>query len=149
MEAVDADTNAFNQVISARLLPRKTDEEKVARDQAIGQANRGATLVPLEVLERNLPVLELCGEVVAKGNPNSLSDGGVAALCCMTCAEGAYYNVLINLAGMDDDGEWSSEIKTRADKALAAVMDKATAIQHSVKKRLGEALNSNQASSVT
>ena len=99
MLAVDADTEAFNAVIDARRLPKKTDEEIAARDEAIKLANRGATMVPLEVLERNVPVLDLTAKVASKGNPNSLSDAGVAALCCMTCAEGAYYNVLINLAG--------------------------------------------------
>jgi glutamate formiminotransferase/formiminotetrahydrofolate cyclodeaminase len=136
MLAVDADTDAFNQVLAAMRLPQKSDEEIAARKEALRLANRGATQVPLDVLERNLPVLDLCAEVVAKGNPNSLSDGGVAALCCMTCAEGAYYNVLINLAGLEDDGAWASETKTRADKALAAVMDKAQAIQKDVRGRL-------------
>ena len=105
-------------------------------------------MVPLEVLERNVPVLDLCAEVVAKGNPNSLSDGGVAALCCMTCAEGAYYNVLINLAGLEGDDDWCSEIKARADKSLAEVMKRATAIQSSVRGRLEDALSKNQTSSV-
>jgi glutamate formiminotransferase/formiminotetrahydrofolate cyclodeaminase len=136
MLAVDADTEAFNQVIAAMRLPKKTDEEIAERNEAIRAANRVATMVPLEVLERNLPVLDLCAAVVAKGNPNSLSDGGVGALCCMTCAEGAYYNVLINLAGLEEDIEWAAGIKARADKALGAVMEKARAIQKDVRSRL-------------
>ena len=115
-------------------------DEIAARDEAIRMANRGATMVPLEVLERNLPVLDLAAEAVAKGNPNSLSDGGVAALCCAAAAEGAYYNVLINLAGIEGDEEWAASTKERADKGLAEVQTKAGAITEDVRKRLLEDL---------
>jgi glutamate formiminotransferase/formiminotetrahydrofolate cyclodeaminase len=145
MLAVDADTEAFNAVIAARRLPRRSDQEIAARNEAIRMANRGATLVPLEVLERNLPVLDLCAEVVSKGNPNSLSDGGVAALCCMTCAEGAYYNVLINLAGLEGDAEWAGKTKARAVEALSAVMKRAQAIQQDVRGRLEGELEPSRA----
>ena len=136
MRAVDADTDAFNAVLSARRLPKGTPEEATARDEAIRQANRGATMVPLEVLERTLPVLDLLAAVVAKGNPNSLSDGGVGALACLTCAEGAWYNVLINVAGLTDDAEWASGVKARANAAVAQVRSKAAAIQATVVERL-------------
>ncbi len=139
MRAVDADTEAFNAVIAARRLPKKTDQEKAAREEAMKEANRQATLVPLEVLERNLPVLELTEQVARRGNPNSLSDAGVAALCSMTCAEGAYYNVLINLAGLDDDAEWAGQIRKRAEKALEEVMERGRAIQQEVRQRLEDA----------
>lgn len=136
MRAVDADTDAFNAVLAARRLPKGTPAEAEARDEAIRQANRGATNVPLDVLERNLPVLDLVAEVVAKGNPNSLSDGGVAALCCGACAEGAYYNVLINLGGLDGDADWAAKTRARADAALAAVTQKVDGIRRDVRRRL-------------
>ena len=142
MQAVDADTEAFNAVINARRLSKKTPEETAARDEALRLANREATMVPLQVLERNLPVLELTELVAQRGNPNSLSDAGVAALCCMACAEGAYYNVLINLAGLQEDAQWAKETRERATLALDAVMEKARTIQSAVRQRLEEALES-------
>jgi glutamate formiminotransferase/formiminotetrahydrofolate cyclodeaminase len=36
------------------------------------------------------------------GNPNSVSDAGVGALCARSAVYGAYLNVKINAAGYDD-----------------------------------------------
>lgn len=137
MRAVDADTDAFNAVLAARRLPKGTPDEVAARDEAIRAANRGATLVPLDVLERTLPVFDLLAVVVEKGNPNSMSDGGVGALACLTCAEGAWYNVLINLAGLADDAAWAGAIRERANAAVAQARQKAAAIQQRIVAQLG------------
>ncbi|HNW58139.1 MAG TPA: glutamate formimidoyltransferase [bacterium] len=99
---VDRDTAAFNQVMEAFKLPKKSDEEKAARAAAIEAATRGATLVPLAVLRRCLPAVQLAHKAVQHGNKNSISDAGVAALAGQTAAEGAYFNVCINLAGLGD-----------------------------------------------
>jgi formiminotetrahydrofolate cyclodeaminase len=140
MRAVDADTLAFQAVLAARRLPKGSEEEITAREQAIVQANRQATLVPLEVLERTLPMLSLAQTAAEKGNPNSLSDAGVAALCSMSCAEGAYYNVLINLAGMAEDRSWATQARARARGALDRALAQGAAIQQTVRRRLEEEL---------
>jgi glutamate formiminotransferase/formiminotetrahydrofolate cyclodeaminase len=97
---VDRDTQAFGAVMSALRLPKASPEEKAARARALDQANRGATLVPLDVLRRTLDVLRLLEAVVARGNPSSLSDAGVGGLVARACAEGAIYNVRTNLKSM-------------------------------------------------
>ena len=100
---VDRDTEAFNRVMDAMRLPKKTDEDKAARLAAIEKATKEATLVPLEVLRRTLEAAKLARVVVEKGNENSISDAGVAALAARTAAEGAYLNVRINLPGIEDE----------------------------------------------
>ena len=100
---VDRDTAAFNRVMDAMRLPKKTDEDKAARDQAVEDATKEATQVPLDVLRRTKEVAHLARRVVEKGNKNSISDGGVAALAARTAAEGAYLNVRINLPGIQDE----------------------------------------------
>ena len=85
--AVDRDTDAFNKVMDAFGLPKKSDEDKAARTLAIQEANKGATLVPLEVLERCKEAAELAAAMVAEGNPNSLSDAGVAGVCAAAAAQ--------------------------------------------------------------
>ena len=102
MAAVDRDTDAFNAIIAARRLPKKTDEEKAAREAAIELANQHATRVPLEVLERSVEALELAGRMAAEGNPASASDAGVGGACALAAAEGAALNVRINLPGLTD-----------------------------------------------
>jgi len=100
LDAIDLDTDAFNRIMACYGLPKATAEQQTARDLALAEATRGATRVPFSVLERIPAVLDLAAEIAAIGNRNSLSDAGVAVLTAMTAAEGAFYNVLINLAGL-------------------------------------------------
>ena len=99
---VDRDTESFNKLMDAMRLPKKSEEEKKIRREAIEEATKKATLVPLNVLRRTLKAVELARRVVESGNKNSVSDGGVAALAARTAAEGAYLNVRINLPGITD-----------------------------------------------
>jgi glutamate formiminotransferase/formiminotetrahydrofolate cyclodeaminase len=118
---VDRDTAAFNRVMEAMRLPKKTDEDKATRAAAIEEATKGATLVPLEVLRRTLEAAELARIVVEKGNRNSISDAGVAALAARTAAEGAYLNVLINLSGIED-ASFKKETLSEAEKIRREVV---------------------------
>ncbi|GMQ86498.1 MAG: hypothetical protein BMS9Abin07_2077 [Acidimicrobiia bacterium] len=115
LEAVDRDTDAFNAVMSAARMPRKTDEDMSARDTAMAAANLAATLVPLEVLEHCADALQLALAVAEGGNPNTVSDAGVAGLCAVAAAEGVSLNVRINLDGLHGD---TAEIVDRHDTAL-------------------------------
>ncbi len=134
--AIDADTDAFQKIIDANRMPSSTDEERAARTESLRLANRGATLVPLSVLEKCVEVFDLAEVSLAKGNPNALSDAGVAGLCAMAGAEAAYYNVLINLNSMADDAQWCEETRNRAQRALQDAETKAAALQQKVRARL-------------
>jgi glutamate formiminotransferase/formiminotetrahydrofolate cyclodeaminase len=111
---VDRDTAAFNRVMDAMRLPKATDADKKARAAAVEEATKGATLVPLAVLRRSLEAARLAKSVVERGNKNSISDGGVAALTARSAAEGAYLNVRINLPGITD-GNFRRETLAEAD----------------------------------
>jgi glutamate formiminotransferase/formiminotetrahydrofolate cyclodeaminase len=102
LQAVDEDTRAFNKVIEAFGLPKGSEEQIKEQEAAIEKASKQATLVPLGVLERCGPLLELARFVAQKGNRNSLSDAGVAGLMAEAAAAGAFYNVRINLPGIRD-----------------------------------------------
>jgi glutamate formiminotransferase/formiminotetrahydrofolate cyclodeaminase len=113
--AVDSDTDAFNGVLAAIRMPRKTDEEFTARDAAMAAANLGATMVPLQVLEHTVEALDLALVTARDGNPNSVTDAGVGAACALAAAEGASLNVRVNLDGLEGD---VSDIVERHDIAL-------------------------------
>lgn len=99
---VDEDTEAFNRILGAFGLPKKTDEEIKARTAAITEATKYAMLVPFRVMETALPGFALIREMVEKGNPNSVTDAAVGALALRSCIRGAYLNVRINSVGLDD-----------------------------------------------
>jgi len=113
LRAVDLDTMAFNKLLEAYRLPKKTDEQKEEKAQAMEEASKEATLVPFRVLEKSIEALKLAKEVSLKGNKNSLSDAGVAGLTAQAAAEGAYYNIKINLPNIQDT-DFKSKIKKQA-----------------------------------
>lgn len=102
LRLVDLDTAAFNKVMDAMRLPKAADEQKAEREAAVEAATKEATLVPLQLLGLSVELLKLAKVVARKGNRNSLSDAGVAALTARAAADGAYYNVRINLPGIRD-----------------------------------------------
>jgi len=120
LRAVDLDTMAFNKVMDAFKLPKKTDGQKKEKARATEEALQEATLVPLGVLEKSLESLKLAKEVALKGNKNSLSDAGVAGLMAQAAAEGAYYNVMINLPGLED-----ADFVSKTKKQATALVKKA------------------------
>ncbi|MBU0754892.1 MAG: cyclodeaminase/cyclohydrolase family protein, partial [Planctomycetes bacterium] len=95
--AVDRDTDAFNEIIGAMRMPKKTKEDQKARDAAVEKANQLATSVPLETARLCLEALRLAHGAAMKGNPASITDAGVAAQMAKAGFEGAVYNVRINL----------------------------------------------------
>jgi glutamate formiminotransferase/formiminotetrahydrofolate cyclodeaminase len=118
LEAVDRDTDAFNAVLAASRRPKGTPAEQEAREAAIQSANLGAARVPMEVLERSVAVLELALRVAKEGNPNSVSDAGVAGACALAAAEGASLNVRINLPSLADR-KIAGELLARQTQALS------------------------------
>jgi glutamate formiminotransferase / formiminotetrahydrofolate cyclodeaminase len=102
LQLVDADTHAFNRIMAAFGLPKGTDAEKAQRKQAIQDATRHAIEVPLAVMEAAHGSMELIKAMAETGNPNSVSDAGVGALCARSAVMGAFMNVRINAAGYDD-----------------------------------------------
>ncbi len=119
---VDRDNDAFLAMQAAARLPKGTPEEIAARTTALAEATERGINVPLEVLERSSKVAALAAEVATSGNPNSRSDAGVAALAARACAEGAYYNVLINLPGVTDSA-WRDRTLKKAQAALAKTQE--------------------------
>ena len=110
---VDSDTIAFNKVMEAFKMPKKTDSQKEERIFAIEKAYKEATLVPFGVIKKSVEALKLAKEVAQKGNKNSMSDAGVSGLTALAAAEGAYYNVKINLPDIRDK-EFKSKIKQQS-----------------------------------
>ena len=141
LDAIDLDTDSFNAVMDCFGLPKKTEAQLQTRNLAIAEATRGATRVPFSVLEKIPALLDLAAEIGRIGNRNSLSDAGVAVLAAMAGAEGAYYNVLINLAGlaeMDQSGapEYLVETRQAAVALMAACEEKAVAARKTIRGQL-------------
>jgi len=120
LSLVDEDTNAFNKIMDAFGLPKSNDAEKAARKKAIDDATIYAIQVPFRVMEVAFKGFEVIRAMAEVGNPNSVTDAGVGALCARSAVMGAFLNVKINASGLDD--------KAYVEKVLAdgkAIEDKA------------------------
>ena len=108
---VDEDTKAFNKIMSAVSLPKDTSEEKLNRSNALESATKNAIEIPFKIMETSFACLESIKCMTELGNPNSISDAGVAALCIRTAVMGAFLNVKINCKDLKDKKFVSSILK--------------------------------------
>jgi glutamate formiminotransferase/formiminotetrahydrofolate cyclodeaminase len=119
---VDEDTAAFNKIMDAFQLPKESDADKAARSLAIQEATQYAIEIPFQVMLTSFESFELIEAMAKIGNPNSISDAGVGALCARSAVLGAYLNVKINAGDLKDEAfknDILAKAKDIADKAVA------------------------------
>ncbi len=97
LKLVDEDTKAFNAIMAAYQLPKNSQERK----DAVQNATRHAIEIPFEVMKTSLESMGLLKAMAEKGNPNSISDVGVGALCARCAVLGAWLNVKINAGNLE------------------------------------------------
>ena len=129
LELVDADKQAYDAIVTARRLPKTSDEEKTARAAAIDGATVVATTTPMQTAFFAEQALALAPTIAEKGNPNAASDTFVAALLLSAAVEGALANVRINLPGVGDSElarglrEDAEDLEKKARAATLAVRE--------------------------
>ncbi len=134
---VDEDTKAFNKIMDAFGLPKNSDEEKKLRTSAIQDATRYAIEVPFRTMQKAYESFEIIRAMVDCGNPNSVTDAGVGALCIRTAVIGAYLNVKVNGAGFKDT-EYLSVILKQADELVAMARTAEQTILETVIQKISE-----------
>ncbi len=135
ISAIDEDTEAFNLMMSALKLPKKSAEGKEFRETAIQQATQGAIIVPLKTLELAEEAVNLAYEIAEIGNRNALSDVGVAAITAVAAAKAAFLNIKINMGAITDI-DFVKKIMEKSEHLLAEISDKATSLEKNIKNRL-------------
>lgn len=139
IKLVDADTRAFNLIIMAFALPKLTEEEKNFRNQSIQEATKIAIEVPFKVMDAAYNSMEVIKAMAEIGNPNSVSDAGVGALCARSAVMGAFLNVRINAVGYDDK-DFVEDIITRGKKIENKTIELEAAIIKTVNEKIGSPL---------
>ena len=133
LKLVDADTAAFNKIMEAFALPKATDAEKAARTEAIQTATKFAIEIPFKVMETAYASMEVIKAMVINGNPNSVTDAGVGALCARAAVMGAFMNVRVNASGYNDK-TFTHSIITRG----AEIEDETIALENEILKLVDE-----------
>jgi glutamate formiminotransferase/formiminotetrahydrofolate cyclodeaminase len=132
---VDEDTRAFNRIMDAFGLPKGNEEEKKARHNAIQAATKYAIEVPFRVMETSFKAMDVIEAMVEKGNPTSVTDAGVGALCARTAVIGAYLNVKVNTMDLEDKA-FVEDILNKANEIQLAARQKEDEIVKLVEERL-------------
>ncbi len=114
---VDEDTRSFNGIIDAIRMSKSTDAEKKLRSEAIEKSSQYAAEVPFKVMKTAAKSIFILNEMLKSGNPASITDAGVGALCTKTAIHGAYMNVMINVKDLNDKA-FSSKLASDAKNVL-------------------------------
>lgn len=136
LRLVDDDTRAFDGIMQAFALPKSTKEEKDARSMAIQSATKVAIETPLQVMRLALASFKPIQEMIKHGNPNSITDAGVGALCARTAVYGAYLNVKVNISGLKDKS-YSDSVMREAETILKEALNLEAEVLEQVQQRLG------------
>ncbi len=135
LKCVDEDTEAFNKIMAAFGLPKSNEKEIAERKQAIQKATKIAMEIPLKVMQLAHDSLEVMAAMAETGNPSSVSDAGVGALCARTAVEGAFLNVKINASGCNDK-QFVEEILKKANLLSASARKKEVEILKIVDQKI-------------
>ena len=136
LKLVDADTNAFNMLMNAIALPKSTEEEKNQRSTTIQKATKNAIEIPFRVMQTALDGMEVIKAMAEMGNPQSVSDAGVGALCARSAVIGAFMNVRIN-AGVYEDKAFINDIINKGKAIELKTMALETEILKIVNEKIG------------
>lgn len=133
---VDEDTRSFHRVMEAYGLPKESEEEKSLRTAAIQAATKYAVEVPFKTMERAFESMEILRAMAETGNPNSVSDAGVGAVCARSAVMGAFLNVKINVPSLQDRA-FVKEILRKGEEILKKTQKAETGILEIVSKKIG------------
>jgi len=135
LDAIDKDTEVFYEMMDAMKLPKKTDEQKAFRFTAIQEATKKAIEIPLETLEIAFDAVKISEAISKIGNPNAISDAGVAAINANAAAKGAYLNININMQAIEDDN-FKNMIMKKADALISETNEIALKVEKQVLESL-------------
>lgn len=129
------DAQAYDDVVTARRLPKDTDEQKARREERISAANRRAAEVPMRTARAAVRLLEAMPELAEKGNPNAASDAGASALLLEAAAQAALLNVAINLPGVSDSA-FVEAMRREAEDLQAAARNRRSAVLEIIRRKI-------------
>lgn len=139
-DLVAEDARAYESFRTASRMSQRTPEEVATREAALRDAARNAARVPLRTAETCVTVLENLQAVASYGNENALSDAAVAAWLARAGAEGAVWNVRINLPELPESER--VELEAGARRAVARAEQLHAACVEQAGRRLGAAVPS-------
>ena len=132
LDLAEADSAAFEKVVTAYQLPKDTPEHTAARSEAIAEALGGAARPPADLMAAAVRLAGLAEDLLAVANRNVISDIAAAAAAISAAAVTAQINIEANLGGIKDPALVAELTETaaladgvtdRANRLVAAVRE--------------------------
>ena len=131
----DRDAEVFAPLAAAYGLPAETEEQKAEKDRVMEENLLAASLVPLQIMEKAVGMMDVLDEMERKGSRMAVSDVGVAVQFARTALTGAVMNVYINTKSMKNR-EKAEELNGRAEELMETGTRKADEVYENVLKKL-------------
>ena len=135
-QLLEADTQVYGKVMETYRLPRKTPEDKAAREAAMQVALKDAAEVPFNIAERCAQIVDLALPAAQMGNQWAVSDAGVGALLAEACMHAALLNVSINLSSIKDE-QFGAEMRARIQAITEGKRDTKERVMAIVHEKIG------------
>jgi len=134
-DMIRQDVAVFDQVMGAYGMPKDTEEQKIARAEAIQKALQAATDVPIACARTCVEVIRLSRTAAEKGNLNVISDAGVAVIAAQAALQSAALNVYINIGNIKDQS-FAAGRRTELEGLVQGADSEAEAVYALVKSKL-------------
>ena len=131
----DKDAEVFAPLSKAYGLPADTREQKEEKERIMEERLLAASLVPLEVMEKAMEVLDILEYLAEKGSRMAISDVGVGVQFARAALTGAVMNVYINTKFMKNR-ERAEELNAKANGLIEAGTRQADEIYEKVQRGL-------------
>lgn len=100
---IEQDAQAYKQVMVAY------KSEEAGKQERIEASLKEAAMVPLKIAQTAIKLVKPLEQLVVKGNPNAITDCGVALYLVEAAVKGAILNVKINLKEIKDQEFFASQ----------------------------------------
>ncbi|MGH9239809.1 MAG: cyclodeaminase/cyclohydrolase family protein [Vicinamibacterales bacterium] len=129
VQLIDADSDAYREVMAAMKLPKTADDEKAARTAALQSALKGATDVPLDVMRAGQQAL--AGAVIVARNAYRVAASDVATGIELlgSSVRSAALSIDGNLAAIRDEAYTARVSAEREQLAGDSARDAAQALE--------------------
>ena len=135
LDMVDGDAKVFKKVSDVYKMPKETQEDIKAREEAMEIALKEACSVPLQIMKTSAEAIGLQARLGEIGSIMALSDVGVGVLCLKTALISGKLNVIINLNGIRDEA-FVKKTYEEIDAVLEEAIKLADKTYADVEKRL-------------
>lgn len=127
----DRDAKAFEPLAAAYRMPRETKAEQEEKGRVMEAALMTASVVPMEIMETILVVMQLLQTLGEKGSIMAVSDVGAGILFSQAALEGASLNVFINTKLMKDEVK-AQQLNEKAKAMIARGEELKDRVYHQV-----------------